>query len=179
MVRGNVPILEPAVTVKVEELVLVVGAIANELEIASDCGLKLALPSSGNPLTLKLIVPLKAPTGPALMMYVATPAGVTICGVGVAAKEKSGLLACGVLVTTSITDVVRSEPPLVPVMVSRYSPRGVAPFVATAIVETSPVVTRGVKLATVPLGSPMTRSDTGSGRPRGGVKVIEYVVLVP
>ncbi len=52
MVKGNVPLELPTVTVIVEEP-----------DVFTDSGLKLALAPPGNPLTLKLTVPLKPPDG--------------------------------------------------------------------------------------------------------------------
>ena len=87
-------------------------------EPATEVGLKLAVTPRGNPLRLRLTVPVKPFTAVMVVVYEVefVPPSVTVCELGVAAMVKSPVVAA---FTTSVTEAeCVVELPLVPVMVS-------------------------------------------------------------
>ena len=75
-------------------------------------------------------------------------------------------------VTVSVTPVVRTRLPLVPVIVNEALPVGVVVLVVTVIVEDPDVVTdAGLKLAVVPDGGVLTLNVTVPVNPPVGVTV--------
>ena len=80
------------------------------------------------------------------------PPAATDCDLGAAVSEKSAAA-----VTASVTVVVWTRAPLVPVMVSVELPTGVFALVVTVMVDDPvPVTVVGLKLAVAPVGSPLT-----------------------
>jgi hypothetical protein len=65
----------------------------------------------------------------------------------------------------SVTDAVRVNGPLVPVMVSGNVPVAVEDVVLTVRVDDVPVVGFGLKLAVAPVGNPLTESVTDPAKP--------------
>ena len=84
-------------------------------EPATEAGLKLAPAPLGNPLTLKLTLPVKPPDAVAVAVYDVPAPAVTVCELGVAVIVKSGV---GGAFTTSVTLAECTRLPLVPVMVN-------------------------------------------------------------
>src|SRR6516225_7989607 len=90
---------------------------------------------------------------------------------------KSGV---GTAFTTSVTVVECVRLPLVPVMVIVYVPVGVVELVATERVELpEPATEVGLKLAVVPLGSPLTLKFTVPVKPFTAPTVAVYDVPAP
>jgi hypothetical protein len=69
------------------------------------------------------------------------------------------------VVTTSVTDVVCVNDPLVPVIVSGNVPVAVVDVVLTVSVDVFPVVGVGLKLAVAPAGSPLAENATDPAKP--------------
>src|ERR1043166_9645952 len=73
----------------------------------------------------------------------------------------AGRLGVGTLVTLSVAIVVRVWPPLVPPIVSGYTPAGVeADVVTLSVEEPAPVTDGGLKFPPAPVGNPLTLSAT-------------------
>ena len=69
----------------------VVTVIVEEPEVVTDGGVKLAVAPAGNPLALKVTVPVNPPVGVTVTVYVVLLPWSTGCDAGVAEIEKSGL----------------------------------------------------------------------------------------
>jgi len=81
--------------------------------------------------------------------------------------------------TTRITDVVRVNPPPVPVIVKGYVPTAVDRAVVTVNVDEVPVAGFGANDPAAPAGSPLTDKFTLSAKPPLLVIVTVYVVVDP
>lgn len=92
-------------------------------------GLNAQVLLGGQPLTVRLTIPLKVFTGVKVTVYVAVWPRATDVAVGTVEIEKSGTI------TTSVTDVPWVRVPSVPVIVRVYVPAGVLLLVVTVIVD--------------------------------------------
>ena len=152
MVNGNVPLVV---------LVVVVTVIVVDPAVVTDDGLKLELAPVGNPLALKVTVPVKPLIGETVTVYVVLSPRLTVCEEGVAEIEKSGAVAW----TTSVAVEVRVRVPLVPVIVKGYVPAGVLALVVTESAADAPVVGFGLKVPVAPAGRPLMDSITAPVNP--------------
>ena len=150
-------------------LALVVTDMVEDPDPVTEVGLKLALAPLGNPLALKVTVPLKPPDPVAVAVYEVPLPAVTVCEAGVAVTEKSPTTGA---VTTNVTEAVWVGPPvLVPVMVSGKLPVGVVLLVVTVNVELPEVNDATLNVPVAPAGSPLTLSATVPVKPPVGVTV--------
>src|SRR5438105_1535407 len=113
-------------------------------------GLKLPVAPVGNPVTVSATFPVSPFTAVLVTVYVTLPPMTTDCVAGVAVKVK--------FFTASVTVVVFTSAPLVPVTVRVAFPPGVPAVVVTVIVVVpdAPGMVAGLKEAVVPAGSPLT-----------------------
>ena len=81
------------------------------------------------------------------------------------------------LVTVNVTEVVRCNAPLVPMIVNVNVPV-LLPAVTVNVEPPDPLTDDGLKLAVAPPVSPLTDSATVPANPPSGVTVTTYVVLV-
>jgi hypothetical protein len=91
--RTSAP-LEPVMLmakVPVGVLAVVATVIVEEPEVVTEAGEKLAVAPEGSPLALKVTVPVKPPDGVTVAVYVVLAPRTTLCELGVAETEKSGV----------------------------------------------------------------------------------------
>src|SRR6266404_3247515 len=158
MVKVRVPVVALlfTVTVKVELP-----------DPATEVGLKVAVTRAGNPLTLRLTVPVNPLTAPIVTVYLPVAPRATVRLAGETEIVKSGLGPC----TTRVTVVEWDNVPLVPVMVKGNVPAGVVVLVVTLSVELPEVNEVGLKVAVAPAGNPVTLKLTVPVNPLKGVTV--------
>jgi len=122
--------------------------------IAGFGGVKLAVTPAGNPLALKVTLPVKPPICLIEIELVPLAARLIARLAGLAEIAKSG---AG---TTRLIVAVRVRFPLVPVTVTVAEPRAAEFDTASVSVLLPPVVEAGLKLAVTPLGNPLAPKAT-------------------
>jgi hypothetical protein len=137
-------------------------------------GLKLAFAPGGNPLALKVTLPVNPPDPVTVTPYEVSLPAVTVCEVGVgAAMEKS---ATTVAFTVNEMVVVWLSKPEVPVMVTFVVPV-VAVELAVNVTELVEIVGLVPKLAVTPDGSPEADRVTLPVKPPESVTVMLLLEL--
>jgi hypothetical protein len=135
-------------------------------------GLKLAVTPAGNPVALKVTLPVKPPI--CLIEIALVPLALRLIArlAGLAVIAKSGVGTIRLIVA------VRVRPPPVPVTVTVAEPRAAALDAVRVSVLLPPVVEEGLKLAVTPLGNPLALKATLSVMPARLI-VIALVTLGP
>ena len=147
MPTGVVPVVE-TVSVEVPDVV-------------TDVGLNVPVAPVGNPVTLKVTVPVKPPEPVTVCKKLVLLPWITDWELGEEFSEKSG----GAL-TTKIVEALWVKLPLVPVTVSVEDPMGVLELVDTVSVEDpDPVTNAGLKDAVASEGNPLMLRLTSSLKP--------------
>ena len=133
----------------------------------TEVGLNVPVAPLGRPLTEKLTAELK-PFKPVTVGVKLVPLPwITVCELGDAASEKPGT---PFTIRATVSDCVRL--PLVPVMVNRYEPAGVAGSVVILRVDDPEASRLGLKEAPAPAGKPETLSETDPLKPFEGVTLV-------
>lgn len=132
----------------------------------------------GIPLALTETVPVNPFSAATVTVKLVPFPAVRVCELGEAENEKfgGGMFAA----TVMLTCVLLLSEPLVPPIVNVYVPAAVAVVVEMFNVEPpDPLIDAGLKLAVIPLGSPLAVSETVPVKPLRDPIVTVKLVLVP
>jgi hypothetical protein len=124
----------------------------------------------GKPLALTATLPVNPPVRAIVIVPEPLAPRLTVKLVGLAESEKSGAL------TTSPIEVMRDNPPPVPVTVIVADPVVALADAVSVRVELAPVVDDGLKLAVTPPGNPLALNATLLLKP---LRRVMFIVLVP
>lgn len=132
---------------------------------------------AGSPEHAKLIAELNPYCGVTVSVTAPCPPELIVRDLGDAPRVNA---AGGADVTLSVTVVVSTVLPLVPVTVIGYSPTAVPKFVEIVICEEPVlVIEAGLKLTLTPFGSPLAPRATAELKPPAAVTLIVTVPLFP